>query len=81
MSTAPLGMDKDLGSIELGKLAALVVLDRNPLEAIRNSGSVRLVMLNGRLYDAATMNEVGNHARTRPPFPWQRGVRPQLSHS
>ena len=30
------------------------------------------VMLNGRLYDAATMNEVGNHPRTRPSFPWQR---------
>ena len=67
-----LGLDKDIGSLEAGKLADLVVLDRNPLEDIRNSDSVAQVMVNGRLYDAATLNEVGNRKTERRPFYWER---------
>jgi imidazolonepropionase-like amidohydrolase/Tol biopolymer transport system component len=63
-----LGLDADLGSVDKGKLADLIVLDRNPLEDIRNSESVNMVVLNGRLYDAKTLNEIGNHPRTRLPF-------------
>jgi imidazolonepropionase-like amidohydrolase/Tol biopolymer transport system component len=63
-----LAMDADIGSIEPGKLADLAVLDANPLENIRNTESVRYTVVNGRVFDAATMNEVGNHPRTRQKF-------------
>ncbi len=63
-----LGMDKEIGSLAPGKLADLIVLDKNPLDDIRNSESIRYVMVNGRLYESETLNEIGNHDRKRTKF-------------
>jgi hypothetical protein len=55
----------------VGKLADLVVLDADPTLDIRNSDKISKVMLGGRLYDSATLNEVVTGTRKRAPLWWE----------
>lgn len=66
-----LGLDEDLGSLEPGKLADLVILEGNPLADLRASNTVDRVMMNGRLYDGDTLDEVWPRQRQAGPFYWQ----------
>ena len=66
-----IGAGNDIGSLEVGKMADLIVLNKNPLEVIENTQFIEKVMINGRIYDANTMNEEGNYNVQRKPFYWE----------
>lgn len=63
-----LGMGKDLGSIEPGKLADMMITDGDVLNDIRRSEFVTYTVINGRVYDVATMNELGSKKKRKPFF-------------
>jgi imidazolonepropionase-like amidohydrolase len=67
-----IGMDHALGSIEEGKLADIIVIDGNPLEDIRVTENVTHTMINGRLFDASTMNQIAPVKKERLPFWWEQ---------
>jgi Tol biopolymer transport system component len=69
LSAEAIGYGQELGSIEPGKMADLIILTKDPLADIRNTNTIRYVMKNGELFEGDTLNKVWPEQR-RLPAPW-----------
>jgi hypothetical protein len=67
-----LGFASDLGTIEAGKLADMIVLEADPRQDVRNTARARWVVKNGELYEAETLRQLWPRERDLPPVLWRQ---------
>lgn len=65
-----IGLGHELGSLVEGKLADLVILNENPLDDIRHSANISLVMRDGELFEAETLAQIWPHQVKAPKLWW-----------
>ena len=74
MGARALGLDGEIGSIQPGLLADIIVFDGDVLKDIRQSENVLYTMINGRLYDAKTLEQIAPIHKLVPKGPNLDGV-------
>lgn len=72
-----IGYAQDLGSIEPGKLADLVVFSKDPLADIHNTQAIRYVMKNGELFEGDTLDRIVPDRKPLPPLWWWSETQPR----
>ena len=70
MGARAIGLDGELGSLAPGLLADLIVIDGDPLQDIRDSEKVAFTMINGRFFDAMTLEQIHPERRRLPEGPY-----------
>jgi len=66
-----LGLDNDLGTLEVGKIADLLIMNANPLDNLRNTNTLSHVIKNGIVYDANNLDEIAPIKKKAETFHWQ----------
>ena len=66
-----IGLDEDLGSLEVGKIADILIMNANPLDNLRNTNTLTHVVKNGIVYDANTLDELAPQEKKADKFNWQ----------
>jgi Tol biopolymer transport system component len=72
-----IGYGQDLGSLETGKLADMVVLSADPLKDIHNTNSVHLIMKNGELFEGDTLDQIWPEKKPLPRLWWWEEGKPK----